>query len=146
VRKVLKEIMARDSLSTLDFIINVLREHEKELTELSERLEKTLTVVTGEDVKQALDELSDSVQVLSKAVERLLEKMGSQVDSGIRFRETVDTLKEESQRQRVQVNDVLSQLKALPTREDLENLRRLIGALNAFLVEKNQKSTDVPKG
>jgi len=146
VRKVLKEIMARDSLSTLDFIINVLREHEKELTELSERLEKTLTVVTGEDVKQALDELSDSVQVLSKAVERLLEKIDSQVDSGIRFRETVDTLKEESQRQRVQVNDVLSQLKALPTREDLENLRRLIGALNAFLVEKNQKSTDVPKG
>jgi len=138
--------MARNSLSTLDFIINVLREHEKELTALSERLEKTLTVVTGEDVKRALDELSNSVQVLSKAVERLSEKIDSQVDSDICFRETVDSLKEESQRQRVQVNYVLNQLKALPTREDLENLSRSIDTLNAFLVEKNQKPTDVLKG
>jgi len=131
--------MARNSLSALDFIVSVLREHEKELTELSERLEKTLTVVGGEYVKRALDELSNSMQILDKTLKRLSEKIDSEVDSDIRFRETVDSLKEESQRQRAQVNDVLNQLKSLPTRENLENLRRSIDTLNALLAEKNTK-------
>lgn len=137
--------MARNSLSALDFIVSVLREHEKELTELSERLENTLALVKGENVRRALDELTNSVQALSKTIGSLCEKIGSQVDAGIRFRETIDSLREESQTQRVQVNDILDQLKALPTRDDLEDLRRAIDTLNALLAKEKEKPTDVLK-
>ena len=137
--------MARNSLSALDFIVNVLREHEKELTELSERLENTLTVVTRENVKQALDELSNSLQVLSKTMESLSERVGSQVDADIRLRKTIDSLKEESLRQRTQINDVLNRLKALPTKDDLEDLRSAIDTLNTLLSTKNLKPVDALK-
>lgn len=145
MRKVPREAMARNSLSALDFIVSVLREHEKELTELSERLENTLALVKGENVRRALDELTNSVQALSKTIGSLCEKIGSQVDAGIRFRETIDSLREESQTQRVQVNDILDQLKALPTRDDLEDLRRAIDTLNALLAKEKEKPTDVLK-
>jgi predicted nucleic acid-binding Zn-ribbon protein len=145
LRKVPREAMARNSLSALDFIVSVLREHEKELTELSERLENTLALVKGENVRRALDELTNSVQALSKTIGSLCEKIGSQVDAGIRFRETIDSLREESQTQRVQVNDILDQLKALPTRDDLEDLRRAIDTLNALLAKEKEKPTDVLK-
>ena len=37
-----KETTERNSLSALDFVINVLLEHEKELAELSAHIEKAL--------------------------------------------------------------------------------------------------------
>ena len=116
--------MARDSLVTLDFVINVLREHEKELTELSERLENTLTVVNEENIKQTLNELNHSLQVLSKRIEGL---------------------RDENQRQKAQVNEILNKLETLPTKDDLENLRRAVETLGALLATKKQEPPNVFK-
>jgi len=131
--------MARNSLSALDFIINVLREHEKELADLSEKLENTLTVLRGEDLRRTLGELGNSVQVLSETIKSLSEKIDSQVNADMR-------LKEESQRQRAQINDILNRLDALPTRDDLTDLRRGVDALNTLLASKDQKPIALPKG
>jgi len=138
--------MSKNSLSALDFVINVLREHEKELTELSDRLENTLTVVKGEDVRRSLDELNSSVQILARTIEGLSERIDSRMTADMRFSEIIDSLKEESQRQKERINDILTQLKALPTRDDLENLRRAIDTLSELLAKNNQKLTGVLKG
>ena len=110
-----KETTEKNSLSTLDFIINILQEHEKELTELSKNLENTLTSVTGDNVKQTLCELNSSIQVLAKTIEIMSEKIDSQSNANMHLRDTIDGLKEESKRQRIQVHGILNQLKAFPT-------------------------------
>lgn len=138
-----KETMAKNSLSALDFIINVLREHEKELTELSERLENTLAVVTGDSIKQTLNELSSSVQVLSQAIDILSEKVDSQSNADVHFRDTLKNIREESQKQKTQVHNILNQLKTFPTKDDVQNLRKAIDTLGSLLNEKDQKSTGV---
>ena len=112
-----KETTNKNSLSALDFIINILLEHEKELTELSEHLENTLTAVTGDNTKQTLRELNSSIQVLAKTIEIVSEKIDSQSNSNMHLRETIDDLREESKSQRIQVHDILNQLKAFPTRD-----------------------------
>ncbi len=106
-----KETAENNSLSTLDFIIKILQEHEKELTELSEHLEKTLTAVTGDNVKRALYELNNSIQVLAKTIEIISDKIDSQTSSNMYIIDTIDFLKEESKRQRRQIHGILNQLK-----------------------------------
>ncbi len=112
-----KETTEKNSLSTLDFIINVLREHDKELTELSEHLKNTLTAVTGDNIKQTLCELNSSIQILAKTIEIVSEKIDSQSNASVRLGDTIDDLREESKRQRIQINDILDQLKAFPTKD-----------------------------
>lgn len=146
MRKVFEEPKAKNSLSALDFIINVLREHEKELTELSDRLENTLTIVTGDNVRHTLDELRSSVQVLSRATELLSEKIESQANADVCFREIIDDLKEESRREKEQVSDILIQLKSFPTKDDLQSFRRAVDAINALLDEKNRRPSETLKG
>ncbi|MCJ7631452.1 hypothetical protein MUP77_03490 [Candidatus Bathyarchaeota archaeon] len=112
-----KETTEKNSLSTLDFIINVLREHDKELTELSEHLKNTLTAVTGDNIKQTLCELNSSIQILAKTIEIVSEKIDSQSNASVRLGDTIDDLREESKRQRIQVHDILDQLKAFPIKD-----------------------------
>ena len=124
----------KNSLSTLDFIINVLREHERKLSHLGESLESTLKSLTIDDTKQTLTELSESVQALSKTIEILSWKIESQKSSDLGDKQTLFILQEENQRQKTLVDDIANQLKTFPTKEDIQKLREAIDALNAHTV------------
>ena len=129
-----REPAPKSSLSTLDFIINVLREHERKLSHLSESLEITLKTLTVDDTKQTLTELSESVQALSKTIEVLSWKIESQKSSDRGDKQTLFSLHEENQKQKALVDDIANQLKMVPTREDIQKLREAIDALNAHTV------------
>lgn len=124
----------KNSLSTLDFIINVLREHERKLSHLGESLESTLKSLTIDDTKQTLTELSESVQALSKTIEILSWKIESQKSSDLGDKQTLFVLQEENQRQKTLVDDIANQLKTFPTKEDIQKLREAIDALSAHTV------------
>jgi uncharacterized protein YoxC len=124
----------KNSLSTLDFIINVLREHERKLSHLGESLESTMKSLTIDDTKQTLTELSESVQALSKTIEILSWKIESQKSSDLGDKQTLFILQEENQRQKTLVDDIANQLKTFPTKEDIQKLREAIDALNAHTV------------
>jgi uncharacterized protein YaaR (DUF327 family) len=104
----------KNSLSTLDFIINVLREHERKLSHLGESLESTLKSLTIDDTKQTLIELSESVQALSKTIEILSWKIESQKSSDLGDKQTLFVLQEENQKQKTLVDDIANQLRTFP--------------------------------
>ena len=131
----------KNSLSTLDFIINVLREHERKLSHLSESLESTLKTLTIDDTKQAIAEMSESIHALSKTIEILSRKIESQRSPDLGDRQNLSRLQEENQRQKILVNDIVNQLKMFPTREDIQKLREAIYALNTHTVLELSRSS-----
>ena len=132
--------MPKNSLSTLDFIINVLREHERKLSHLSESLENTLKTLTVDDTKQTLTELSESVQALSKTIEVLSWKVESQKNSDLGDMQTLSSLHEESQKQKILVDHISNQLETFPTREDIQKLREAIDVLNTHTVPESTRN------
>ena len=131
----------KNSLSTLDFIINVLREHERKLSHLSESLESTLKTLTIDDTKQAIAEMSESIHALSKTIEILSRKVESQRSSDFGDKQDLSRLQEENQRQKILVNDIVNQLKMFPTREDIQKLHEAIYALNTHTVLELSRSS-----
>ena len=124
----------KNSLSTLDFIINVLREHERKLSRIGESLDSTLKMLTIDDTKQTLTDLRESVQALSKTIEILSWKIESQKSSDLGDKQTLSILQEENHRQKILVDDIANQLKTFPTKEDIQKLREAIDALNTYTV------------
>ena len=133
--------MPKNSLSTLDFIINVLREHERKLSHLSESLENTLKTLTVDDTKQTLTELSESVQALSKTIEVLSWKVESQKNSDLGDMQTLSSLHEENQKQKILVDHISNQLETFPTREDIQKLREAIDVLNTHTVPESTRNS-----
>ena len=124
----------KNSLSTLDFIINVLREHERKLSQIGESLEITLKTFTVDDMRQTLAELSESVQALSNAIEILSMKVEAQRNSDLGEKQTLHSLEEENNKQKAVVDGIADQLKMFPTREDIQKLREAIDELSASAV------------
>ncbi len=136
----IKESSAKNSLSTLDFVISVLREHEKELTNLSEQLDNVLTKAGANNAKHVLDELCSSVKTMSRGLEVLSEKVDatSKIDLGLS--ETIASLREESKKQAAQIDEMAGQFRALPTKKDVRELKKAIDALGALIEDKAQKT------
>ena len=135
-----RDPVPKNSLSTLDFIINVLREHERKLSHLSESLENTLKTLTVGDTKQTLTELSESVQALSKTIEVLSCKVESQKNSDLGDMQTLSSLHEENQKQKILVDHISNQLETFPTREDIQKLREAIDVLNTHTVPESTRN------
>ena len=136
-----RDPVPKNSLSTLDFIINVLREHERKLSHLSESLENTLKTLTADDTKQTLTELSESVQALSKTIEVLSWKVESQKNSDLGDMQTLSSLHEENQKQKILVDHISNQLETFPTREDIQKLREAIDVLNTHTVPESTRNS-----
>lgn len=77
--------MNKGTLTTLDFVISVLREHEKEMTLLSERLEDALNRVSNNsggknatDTHNVLKDLGERISSIESILEELLKQTASQ--------------------------------------------------------------------
>jgi len=73
--------MSRGTITTLDFVISVLREHEKDLTELSDKLEEIITSASGQNMKKDVDQIQSILNELEQKVLSLDQKIESRTSS-----------------------------------------------------------------
>lgn len=120
--------MNNGTLTTLDFVISVLREHEKEMSLLSERLEEALNRVSNNSGgKDATD------------THNVLKDLGERISS-------IESILEELLKQTASQNENLSLLiKAMgnyPTKTELENLKESVSAFDNLI--RNIVSKETP--
>ena len=119
--------MNKGTLTTLDFVISVLREHEKEMTLLSERLEDALNRVSNNSGgKNATD------------THNILKDLGERISS-------IENILEELLKQTASQNENLSLLiKAMgnyPTKMELEDLKESVSAFDNLIRNIVSKGT-----
>lgn len=123
--------MSKGTLTTLDFVISVLREHEKELIVLSEKLTTIIKSASGKGVKKditaiqaILNELRQQIHTLDQRVmtinnsttEMLLKQVVSQI-----------TLQNQS------LNLMIETMKHYPSKQDIAALNTSIDNLNTLV-------------
>lgn len=121
--------MERNSLTALDFVINVLREHERDLTSLSDRLDETLRSVSGKSVKKRLNEINSSLERLAGEVKDLKEKLVASEVIAVSSQEIVRSLEKQAALQRQNVERLSRVLREAPNRREIVELQKRIVAL-----------------
>ena len=121
--------MERNSLTALDFVINVLREHERDLTSLSDRLDETLRSVSGKSVKKRLNEINSALERLAGEVKDLKEKLVASEVIAVSSQEIVRSLEKQAALQRQNVERLSRVLREAPNRREIVELQKRIVAL-----------------
>jgi len=134
--------MNKGTLTTLDFVISVLREHEKEMTLLSDKLEELLDKFPSGnlnkdmgEIRSALNELRQTIVVSGKgsagsgrsSIESLLEQLVRQVSA-----------------QTESVSLLVEAISDYPTKKELNELRESILLFNNLIHQIVKK--EVPNG
>ena len=134
--------MNKGTLTTLDFVISVLREHEKEMTLLSDKLEELLDKFPSGnlnkdmgEIRSALNELRQTIVVSGKgsagsgrsSIESLLEQLVRQVSA-----------------QTESISLLVEAISDYPTKKELNELRESILLFNNLIHQIVKK--EVPNG
>ena len=125
--------MERNSLTALDFVINVLREHERDLTSLSDHIDETLQSVSGKGVKKRLNDVNTSIENLTGEVKELREKLVASEVIAISTEEIVRSLEKQAVIQRRNIKRLSSLLREVPNRNEIVELQTRIVALADLL-------------
>ncbi len=125
--------MERNSLTALDFVINVLREHERDLTSLSNRLDGTLKNVSGNGVKKRLGEINGSIERLAGEVKELKEKLVASEVIAVSTKEIVRSLEKQAAMQRQNIERLSGVLREVPNRREIVELQTRIVTLADLL-------------
>ena len=125
--------MERNSLTALDFVINVLREHERDLTSLSDHIDETLQSVSGKGVKKRLNDVNTSIENLTGEVKELKEKLVASEVIAISTEEIVRSLEKQAVIQRRNIKRLSSLLREVPNRNEIVELQTRIVALADLL-------------
>lgn len=125
--------MERNSLTALDFVINVLREHERDLTSLSDHIDETLQSVSGKGVKKRLNDVNTSIENLTGEVKELKEKLVASEVIAISTEEIVRSLEKQAMIQRRNIKRLSSLLREVPNRNEIVELQTRIVALADLL-------------
>lgn len=121
--------MNKGTLTTLDFVISVLREHEKEMTSLSEKLEDAINRMSNNseekdttDVHAVLKDLEEKVSSIEGFLGELLKQTANQNEN---------------------LSLMIKAMANYPTRMELEDLRESISAFDNLI--RKIVSSEVPK-
>jgi archaellum component FlaC len=125
--------LERNSLTALDFVINVLREHERDLTSLSDRLDETLQSVSGKGVKKRLGEINGSIERLAGEVKELKEKLVASEVIAVSTKEIVRSLEKQAAMQRQNIERLSGVLREVPNRREIVELQTRIVTLADLL-------------
>ncbi len=117
----------------MDFVINVLREHERDLTSLSDRLDETLQSVSGKGVKKRLGEISGSIERLAGEVKGLKEKLAASEAIAVSTKEIVRSLEKQAAMQRQNIERLSGVLREVPNRREIVELQTRIVTLADLL-------------
>lgn len=129
--------MEKNSLTALDFVISVLREHERDLTVLSDRLEETLKSVAGKGVRRSLTEISSSIEVLAKEVRGLRAKLAASEVIAVSTKEIIESLEKQTSIQNQNIRRLSKLLKEAPNRVEVEELHGRVVTLMHLLNKIN---------
>ena len=129
--------MSKGTLTTLDFVISVLREHEKDLALLSEKLEVILSSVSGEGVKEDLGEIQSTLNELKQKILVLDQKVTASSDSSIEvlLKQLVSQLSIQNQ----SLNLLVEAMGGYPTKKEVEELKASISSLNSSIEKLTSK-------
>ena len=118
-------------MTTLDFVISVLREHENELTALSEKLEDVLSSVSGEDVKEDMGEIQFTLNELKQKILLLDQKFSASSNSSIEIllKQLVGQISIQNQ----SLNQLVEAMKGYPTKKEVEELSASVLSLKSFI-------------
>ena len=125
--------MEKNSLTALDFVINVLREHERDLTSLSDHIDETMHSVSGKGVKKRLNDINNSIENLTGEVKELKEKLVASEVIAISTEEIVRSLEKQAAIQRRNIKRLSSLLREVPNRNEIVELQTRIVALADLL-------------
>ncbi|MBS7610532.1 hypothetical protein KEJ36_05535 [Candidatus Bathyarchaeota archaeon] len=67
-------------MSALDFVIEVLREHEKELTALSEKLEGLIKDLTDGKFRESINEIQKTLETLLRGFESINQRLSAHIE------------------------------------------------------------------
>ena len=133
--------MSKGTLSTLDFVIGVLREHEKELTELSDKLEEIIADVSGHRLKKDMDEIQSAIEGLGQKIQVLEQNIIVTGSLNSTIEVTIKQLVEQTSIQNQSIKLFIEAMKEYPTKKEIRELTEGISSLNASLKKtKSQPS------
>jgi len=125
--------LERNSLTALDFVINVLREHERDLTSLSDHIDETMQSVSGKGMKKRLNDVNNSIENLTGEVKELKEKLVASEVIAISTEEIVRSLEKQAVIQRQNIKHLSSLLREVPNRNEIVELQTRIVTLADLL-------------
>lgn len=123
--------MSKGTLTTLDFVISVLREHEKEMTLLSEKLETILSSVSGEGVKKDMGEIQSTLNEIKQKILVLDQKVTASSKPSLEalLKQLVSQLSTQNQN----LNLLIEAMKVYPTKKEVEEFEASISSFNSFI-------------
>lgn len=123
--------MTEGTLTTLDFVISVLREHEKEMTQLSDKLEKVLSRASTGNLEKDMNEIKT---VLNDIKQRIKTSNQKTVDSNTSSIENfLVKLVEQITIQNQSLSLLLETMSNYPTKNELETLKTSISSFNNLI-------------
>ena len=123
--------MNKGTLTTLDFVISVLREHEKEMTQLSDKLEEVLSSASTDNLEKIMNEVK---AVLNDIKQRIKASNQKTKDSNISSIENfLVKLVEQVTIQNQSLSLLLETMSNYPTKNELETLKTSISSFNSLI-------------
>ena len=123
--------MTKGTLSTLDFVISVLREHEKEMTQLSEKLEEVLNSASTNNLEPFMNEintaLNDIKQRLNAPNQNTAKPHNPPIDN------VLVKLVEQITIQNQSLSLLLETMSNYPTKNELETLKTNISSFSSLI-------------
>ncbi len=123
--------MNKGTLTTLDFVISVLREHEKEMTLLSDKLEGVLSRVSGENLGEDVTEIHTALNDLKQKIVALDQKLESSSNSSMEALLKQLTRLVSDQNQNLSL--LVEAIKECPTKRELEDFKGSIASFNSLI-------------
>ena len=123
--------MTEGTLTTLDFVISVLREHEKEMTQLSDKLEEVLNSASTDNLEKFMNEINAALKDIKQ---RLKASNQNTTDSNISSIENfLVKLVEQVTIQNQSLSLLLETMSKYPTKNELETLKTSISSFNSLI-------------
>jgi chromosome segregation ATPase len=125
--------MSKGTLTTLDFVIGVLLEHEKELTEFSDRLERMLKYATGNSLKKDIEQIEFDLDELNQRITAMDKKIpvSNGSDTEDLLRQLLSKLSNQNQNMKLLGEE--TKIHALS--KEIDELKTSVSSLNASIKE-----------
>lgn len=129
--------MSKGTLTTLDFVIGVLREHEKELNDFSDKLEEMVKDVSGKNLKKDMEQIEFNLDELKQKIVIMDKKMP--ISNGSDMEVLLQQLLDQISIQNQNMNILIEETKSRVTSKEINELKESVCSLNASIKELMSK-------
>ncbi|MEM2926292.1 MAG: hypothetical protein QXO94_02350 [Candidatus Bathyarchaeia archaeon] len=123
-------------MSALDFVIEVLREHEKELTALGEKLEGMIKDLTEGKFREIVSEIQKTLETLLKDIESISQRLSAHIELD---RSLSESLKEVADR----IRSFKEVMETAPSKAEVEKLFSRLSTIEELASEIRRLKTSI---